>query len=125
MNPLFQGGTPAAIRAFKFRGAFHALSRIHVAGAASTVVTQSSGNHAQALLAGQILGLQVHVVMPVEAPEVKRRATIDYGASIHPCLQTCVEDRMRVLRQVQQDTRSHYVAPYDDPQVIAGQDCRS
>ena len=99
--------------AFKFRGAFHALSRIHVAGAASTVVTQSSGNHAQALsLAGQILGLQVHVVMPEEAPEVKRRATIDYGASIHPCLQT-QEDRMRVLRQVQQDTRSHYVAPYD------------
>ena len=60
--------------AFKFRGAFHALSRIHVAGAASTVVTQSSNNHAQALsLAGQILGLQVHVVMPEEAPEVKRR----------------------------------------------------
>lgn len=107
--------------AFKFRGAFHALSRIHVAGAASTVVTQSSGNHAQALsLAGQILGLQVHVVMPEEAPEVKRRATIDYDASIHPCLQN-QEDRMRVLRQVQQDTRSHYVAPYDDPQVIAGQ----
>jgi threonine dehydratase len=68
---------------FKFRGAYYALSRLSETARRNGVITYSSGNHAQALAAaGRLLGIAVTVVMPVDAPAVKRAATAGYGAEI-------------------------------------------
>ena len=109
------------VGAFKFRGAFHAVSRLSEAELKQGLITQSSGNHAQALaLAGQLHGAQVHIVMPKQAPEVKKQAVTAYGATIHWC-DNRQSDRERVLKEVQAQTGAHYVPPYDHPDVIAGQ----
>ena len=109
------------VGAFKFRGAFHAVSRLSEAELKRGLITQSSGNHAQALaLAGQLHGAKVHIVMPKQAPEVKKQAVIAYGATIHWC-DNRQSDRERVLKEVQAQTGAHYVPPYDHPDVIAGQ----
>ena len=64
------------VGAFKFRGAFNALSCLSDAQRAAGVATFSSGNHAQAVAcAGKLLGIETHVVMPRNAPRVKRTAT--------------------------------------------------
>src|SRR4030095_8568752 len=65
--------------AFKFRGAYNALSRLNPDESRRGVVTFSSGNHAQAIaLAGQLLGIPRVIVMPADAPAVKRLATESY-----------------------------------------------
>src|SRR4051812_23395162 len=69
--------------AFKFRGAFNALSRLSPDERRRGVLTFSSGNHAQAIaLAGQILNIPRVIVMPADAPAVKRRATEEYGGEV-------------------------------------------
>ena len=69
--------------AFKFRGAYNALSRFDADARARGVVTFSSGNHAQAIaLAGQVLDIPRVIVMPSDAPAVKRRATEGYGGEV-------------------------------------------
>src|SRR5215218_7694637 len=69
--------------AFKFRGACNALSRLSADEARRGVVTFSSGNHAQAIaLAGQLLGIPRVIVMPSDAPSVKRAATEAYGGDV-------------------------------------------
>src|SRR5690349_20828253 len=69
--------------AFKFRGAYNALSRLSADERRRGVVTFSSGNHAQAIaLAGQILDIPRVIVMPSDAPEVKRVATAAYGGEV-------------------------------------------
>src|SRR6476646_257394 len=69
--------------AFKFRGAYNALSRLTPEERARGVVAYSSGNHAQAVaLAGQLLGIPTVIVMPPAAPAVKRAATAGYGAEL-------------------------------------------
>jgi threonine dehydratase len=69
--------------AFKFRGAYNALSRLAPDARRRGVVTFSSGNHAQAIaLAGQLLDIPRVIVMPADAPAVKRRATEEYGGEI-------------------------------------------
>src|SRR6185295_10960520 len=69
--------------AFKFRGAYNALSRLNADERRRGVVTFSSGNHAQAIaLAGQLLNIPRVIVMPSDAPDVKRAATIGYGGEI-------------------------------------------
>src|ERR1700704_2283499 len=69
--------------AFKFRGAYNALSRLAANERRRGVVTFSSGNHAQAIaLAGQLLDVPRVIVMPADAPAVKRLATEGYGAEI-------------------------------------------
>ena len=106
--------------AFKFRGAYHALLRLGEVSRSPRVLTQSSGNHAQALaLAGRLLGFEVHVVMPRESPQVKREATASHGAHLYWC-DAHPADRLRVLDQVKEKTAATYVAPYDDPHIIAG-----
>lgn len=109
------------VGAFKFRGAFHAVSRLSDAELSRGLITQSSGNHAQALaLAGQLHGVKVHIVMPNQAPEVKKQAVISYGATVHWC-DNRQSDREAVLKEVQERTGAHYIPPYDHPDVIAGQ----
>src|SRR5213078_2364374 len=69
--------------AFKFRGAYNALSRLDASAREGGVVAFSSGNHAQAVaLAGQLLGIPAVIVMPSDAPAVKVAATRGYGAEV-------------------------------------------
>ena len=69
--------------AFKFRGAYNALSRLSADERRRGVVTFSSGNHAQAIaLAGQVLDIPRVIVMPSDAPSVKRIATEGYGGEV-------------------------------------------
>src|SRR5437868_10173789 len=71
--------------AFKFRGAYNALSRLSPAERRQGVVTFSSGNHAQAVaLAGQLLDIARVIVMPSDAPAIKRAATEAYGGEVVP-----------------------------------------
>jgi threonine dehydratase len=105
--------------AFKFRGAFNALSALPEARRG--VVTYSSGNHAQALaLAGALLGIPVTVIMPQDAPAVKRAATEGYGAEVllydkHETTREALGRRIAEARGVP------IIPPYDHPLVIAGQ----
>ena len=69
--------------AFKFRGAYNALSNLSAAHKKAGVVAYSSGNHAQAIaLSGQLLGISTTIVMPHDAPSAKRAATEGYGAKV-------------------------------------------
>src|SRR5581483_1111095 len=69
--------------AFKFRGAFNALSQLDAAQRKRGVIAFSSGNHAQAVaLAGKLLGIKAVIVMPWDAPKVKLEATRGYGAEV-------------------------------------------
>ena len=71
------------VGAFKFRGAFNAMSRLTEDQRKRGIITHSSGNHAQAVaLVGRLLGVQTTVVMPKDAPVIKRDATKAYGANI-------------------------------------------
>jgi threonine dehydratase len=105
--------------AFKFRGAFNALSALPEARRG--VVTYSSGNHAQALaLAGALLGIPVTVIMPQDAPAVKRTATEGYGAEV--LLYDKHETTREALsRQIAEARGVSIIPPYDHPLVIAGQ----
>jgi threonine dehydratase len=107
--------------AFKFRGACNAVAQLTQAERLLGVVTHSSGNHAQALaLAAQILGTQCRVVMPTNAPAVKRQATEGYGAEIIPCEPT-LDSRLATVARVVADTGAILIPPYDDDRIIAGQ----
>ncbi len=106
------------VGAFKFRGAYHAISHLP---AGTPVVAYSSGNHAQAVaLAARLLGSAATIVMPNDAPAVKRAATEGYGARVVG-YDRATGDRAAIAAAVAAETGAHVVAPYDDPDVIAGQ----
>src|SRR5580765_2357782 len=107
--------------AFKFRGAYNALSRLSPDERRRGVVAFSSGNHAQAVaLAGQILDIPRVIVMPVDAPAVKRAATKGYGAEIVPYDRER-DDREAIGRRLSAERGLVLIPPYDHPDVIAGQ----
>ncbi len=107
--------------AFKFRGAYNALSRLSADERRRGVVTFSSGNHAQAVaLAGRVLGIARVVVMPSDAPEVKRVATEAYGGEV-VLYDRDREDREEIGRRLARDRGLTLIPPYDHPHVIAGQ----
>jgi threo-3-hydroxy-L-aspartate ammonia-lyase len=107
--------------AFKFRGAFNALSRFDEEQRRAGVVTYSSGNHAQAIaLAAGILGIPATIVMPHDAPESKVAATVGYGASVVR-YDRYTEDREQIGRALAVEKGLTLVPPYDHPDVIAGQ----
>ncbi|MEE2788743.1 MAG: pyridoxal-phosphate dependent enzyme [Myxococcota bacterium] len=109
------------VGAFKFRGAMNALLCAVQTHPPPAVVTHSSGNHAQAVaLAARLLGIPAHIVMPTNAPEVKRRAVEGYGATIHPCAPN-VRARESTADQVCAETGGRLIPPYNHPHVIAGQ----
>ena len=109
------------VGAFKFRGATNTVCLLSDTEAARGVVTHSSGNHAQALaLAAKTRGIPAHIVMPSNAPTVKRRAVEGYGARIIECA-PFLADRESTADAVQTETGATFVHPYDDPRVIAGQ----
>lgn len=109
------------VGAFKARGATNAVFSLDERLAASGVVTHSSGNHAQALAwAAQRRGIPAHIVMPTNAPVVKRNAVLDYGGIVHDCEPT-LEQRLVTCERVAADTGGATVPPYDDDRIIAGQ----
>jgi threonine dehydratase len=107
--------------AFKFRGAFNAISRLSGVQKARGVITYSSGNHAQAVaLVGRLLGVPTVIVMPANAPAVKRAATEAYGARI-VTYDPERETREEVAGNLQQAGGCTMIPPYDHLDVVAGQ----
>ncbi|MBU4610856.1 threo-3-hydroxy-L-aspartate ammonia-lyase [Achromobacter sp. GG226] len=109
------------IGAFKFRGAFNALSQFDAAQRRAGVVTFSSGNHAQAIaLSARLLGMPAVVVMPHDAPAAKREATEGYGAEVIG-YDRVKEDRLAIGRDLAARRGLTLIPPFDHPDVIAGQ----
>jgi threo-3-hydroxy-L-aspartate ammonia-lyase len=107
--------------AFKFRGAFNALSRFDAEQRRAGVVAYSSGNHAQAIaLSASILGIPAVIVMPHDAPASKMAATRGYGARIVE-YDRYTEDREEIGRRMATEHGLTLVPPYDHPDIIAGQ----
>jgi threo-3-hydroxy-L-aspartate ammonia-lyase len=107
--------------AFKFRGAFNALSCFDAAQRKAGVVTFSSGNHAQAIaLSARILDIPATIVMPKDAPAIKVEATRGYGGRI-VYYDRYAEDREAITRRLADDEGMTLIPPYDHPHVIAGQ----
>jgi threo-3-hydroxy-L-aspartate ammonia-lyase len=107
--------------AFKFRGAYSALSRFTDAQRRAGVVAFSSGNHAQAIaLAAQLLGMPATIVMPHDSPAIKLAATRGYGAEV-VSYDRFTEDREAIGRRLAEDRGMTLIPPFDHPDVIAGQ----
>ena len=107
--------------AFKFRGAFNALSSLGAAERGAGVVAYSSGNHAQAIAAsGQILGVPTTIVMPHDAPEAKRAATEGYGATI-VTYDRYTEKRDEIAADLAKRHSYTVIPPFNHPDVICGQ----
>lgn len=107
--------------AFKLRGATNAVLSLDPSERQAGVATHSSGNHAAALaFAAQRVGTSAHVVMPDNAPLVKRQAVASYGGIIHLCEAT-LDARERKLAEVIAEHHCAFIPPYDDERIIAGQ----
>jgi threo-3-hydroxy-L-aspartate ammonia-lyase len=107
--------------AFKFRGAYNAMSRLTDDQKKYGVITHSSGNHAQAVaLVGRLLGIKTVVVMPEDAPVIKRAATEAYGASV-----IGYDSRDTTREKISQALADRHgytlVPPYDHIDIVAGQ----
>ncbi len=108
------------IGAFKFRGAYNAISALDPDTRARGVVTNSSGNHAQAVaLSAKLFGIPATIVMPTDAPAAKIAATRGYGAEI-VFYDRYTEDRTAIAERVAKDLGATLIPPYDHPFVMAG-----
>lgn len=109
------------VGAFKFRGASNAVWALTDEEAAHGVVTHSSGNHAQALaLAAKMRGIPAYIVMPSNAPQVKKNAVAGYGGQITFCEPTLAA-RESTMESIRQSTGASVIHPYNNERVIAGQ----
>jgi threo-3-hydroxy-L-aspartate ammonia-lyase len=107
--------------AFKFRGAFNALSKFDAQQRRAGVVAFSSGNHAQAIaLTARLLRMPATIVMPHDAPAAKLAATKEYGAQV-VMYDRYTEDREQIGRSLSEKHGLTLIPPYDHPDVIAGQ----
>jgi threonine dehydratase len=106
--------------AFKFRGAFNALSQLGPEQRARGVVAFSSGNHAQAVaLSGKILGIKTVIVMPDDAPQVKLDATRGYGAEVVQYARN--QPREELAGKLAAERGLTLIPPFDHAHIIAGQ----
>lgn len=107
--------------AFKFRGAFNALSKFDARQRQAGVVTYSSGNHAQAIaLSGALLDIPATIIMPNDAPAAKMAATRGYGGKV-VTYDRYTEDREKIGNDLAQQHGLTLIPPYDHPDVISGQ----
>jgi threonine dehydratase len=107
--------------AFKFRGAYNALSKFSDEQRRAGVVTFSSGNHAQAIaLSARLLGMASAIIMPHDAPALKVAATKGYGAEVI-VYDRYKEDREAIGRRMAEERGMTLIPPYDHPDVICGQ----
>ncbi|MBI1729579.1 threo-3-hydroxy-L-aspartate ammonia-lyase [Candidatus Acetothermia bacterium] len=106
--------------AFKFRGAYNAMSQLSPQERARGVLTYSSGNHAQAIaLSGKLLGVKTTIIMPDNAPAVKVAAVRGYGGNI------ILYDRTKQVREelgeeIRKERNLTLIPPFDHPNVVAG-----
>ena len=106
--------------AFKMRGASSAITNLTDEERMRGVVTHSSGNFAQALsLSASLLECTAHIVMPENAPSVKKEAVRGYGGNIIESESTPVA-REQMAEKVKQETGATFIHPSDDPHVING-----
>jgi threonine dehydratase len=106
--------------AFKFRGAYNALSQLTPQERKRGVLAFSSGNHAQAVaLAGKLLGIRTLIVMPENAPRVKLDATRGYGAEVVTYRKD--EDRETVAQRLAAERGMVTIPPFNHPHIVAGQ----
>ena len=109
------------IGAFKLRGAYAAIATLPPTALARGVITYSSGNHAQGVArAARLLGAPAVVVMPSDAPEVKRERVAADGARI-VIVGTASDERQRVAEEIAAAEGLSIIPPYDDDRIIAGQ----
>jgi threo-3-hydroxy-L-aspartate ammonia-lyase len=109
------------IGAFKIRGAYHAIATLSPAERARGVVTHSSGNHAQGVArAARLLGTTAVIVMPSDAPEVKRRRVEADGAEI-VTVGPASDERAATALRLSEERGLTLIPPYDDDRIIAGQ----
>jgi threonine dehydratase len=109
------------VGAFKFRGAYNAISRLGPAQKRAGVVAFSSGNHAQAIaLAGGLLSVPTTILMPTDAPAQKVEATRGYGGKV-VTYDRYTQDREAIGRQLASEQGVTLIPPFDHPDVIAGQ----
>jgi len=115
------------VGAFKFRGAYNALSRLDERARTRGVLAYSSGNHAQAIAhAGALLGIATVIVMPDNAPPVKLAATLGYLDPANPRSRVVTYDHITTKREelgasIAASEGLTVIPPYDHPDVIAGQ----
>ncbi|WP_273726528.1 threo-3-hydroxy-L-aspartate ammonia-lyase [Brucella gallinifaecis] len=109
------------IGAFKFRGAYNALSRFNDEQKKRGVLAFSSGNHAQAIaLAARLLGIAATIIMPEDAPAAKLDATRGYGATV-VTYNRYTEDRDALSKQLAEEGGLTLIPPFNHPDIIAGQ----
>nr|WP_198912215.1 threo-3-hydroxy-L-aspartate ammonia-lyase [Acetobacter fallax] len=118
---FFKAETFQRSGAFKFRGAANAIARLSDEQRRRGVVAFSSGNHAQAMaLAGRLAGVPVVIVMPADAPAIKRAATAGYGAEI-VSYDRYTEDRQEIGARLAAERGLTLIPPFNHPDIIAGQ----
>jgi threo-3-hydroxy-L-aspartate ammonia-lyase len=106
--------------AFKFRGAYNALSQLSPTDRQRGALAYSSGNHAQAVaLAGKMLGIKTVIVMPADAPKVKLEGTRGYGAEV--VLYDKSQSREELAARLAKERNLVLIPPYNHPHIIAGQ----
>jgi threonine dehydratase len=107
--------------AFKFRGAYNALSQFDARQRRGGVLAFSSGNHAQAIaLSARLLGIPAVILMPLDAPKSKVEATRGYGAEV-VLFDRYTQDREALAAALAEERGMTLIPPYDHPHVIAGQ----
>jgi threonine dehydratase len=106
--------------AFKFRGAYNALSQLSKDEKQRGVLAFSSGNHAQAVaLAGKMLGIKTVIVMPADAPKIKLEGTRSYGAEV--ILYGKDQSREKLSADIARERNLVVIPPYNHPHIVAGQ----
>jgi threonine dehydratase len=109
------------IGAFKLRGAYNKIASLSEAERSRGVITYSSGNHAQGVAyAARAMGVKAVIVMPEDAPAIKRKATAELGAEIILVGPSSAERQLRAEQLAAQDGYV-IVPPFNDEQIIAGQ----
>ena len=109
------------IGSFKLRGAYNKIAQLTPAELQRGVITYSSGNHAQGVAyAARALGAKAVIVMPSNAPQIKRDATLALGAEIVEVGPASTERKLRA-EELAEAHGYTIIPPYDDPAIIAGQ----
>lgn len=109
------------IGAFKFRGAYNRLCQMSAAERAKGAVAFSSGNHAQGIAyAAKLLGMNATIVMPSDAPSIKKEGTERLGAHIR-LYDRATESREEIAAEIAASSGATLVPAFDDADVIAGQ----
>ncbi|MCX8995940.1 threonine/serine dehydratase [Rhizobiaceae bacterium BDR2-2] len=118
---LFKAENLQKTGSFKFRGAFNKIASLDPAARRRGVVTYSSGNHAQGVAAAaKAFGVPATVVMPQDAPALKRKNTERLGATV-VLYDRRTGDRKAIAEKIGAETGAVIVPPYDDEMIIAGQ----